>query len=132
MPPVKSFGERIADALIEDGLITSKQLDDLLEQQKKEGVRLLKLILDKAFVSELDMVVAMGRVLNTPPINLGRMNVAPEVTDLIPKDIALNHKLFPVSRIKNKLFVALVDPLNVLALDDVKRVTKLEVYPLIA
>lgn len=132
MPPVKSFGERIADALIEDGLITSQQLDDLLEQQKKEGVRLLKLILDKAFVSELDMVVAMGRVLNTPPINLGRMNVAPEVTDLIPKDIAMNHKLFPVSRIKNKLFVALVDPLNVLALDDVKRVTKLEVYPLIA
>lgn len=132
MPPVKSFGERIAEALVEDGLITRQQVEDLLEQQKKEGVRLLKLILDKAFVSELDMVVCMGRVLNTAPINLGRMTIPQEVTDLIPKDIAMNHKLFPVSRIKNKLFVALVDPLNVLALDDVKRVTKLEVYPMIA
>ena len=45
MPPVKTFGERIADALVEDGLLTRKQVEELLEQQKKEGTRLLKLIL---------------------------------------------------------------------------------------
>ncbi|HPU55864.1 MAG TPA: hypothetical protein PLH97_06245 [Verrucomicrobiota bacterium] len=47
MAAVKSFGERIADALVEDGLLTSKQVDELLEQQKKGGTRLLKLILEK-------------------------------------------------------------------------------------
>ena len=67
MPPVKTFGERIADALVEDGLLTAKQVEELLEQQKKEGTRLLKLILEKAYVSEQDMAVSMGRVLNTPP-----------------------------------------------------------------
>ena len=48
MPPVKTFGERIADALMEDGLLNAKQVEELLEQQKKEGTRLLKLILEKA------------------------------------------------------------------------------------
>src|SRR5882724_2977120 len=132
MPPVKSFGERIADALVEDGLLTAKQVDDLLEQQKKEGTRLLKLVVEKAYVTELDMTVSMGRILNTPPVNLARLAILPEVTDLLPRDLAHNYKIVPVSRLEQKLFLAMADPLNVLAIDDVKRITKLEVVPMIA
>jgi len=132
MAAVKSFGERIADALVEDGLLTSKQVDELLEQQKKGGTRLLKLILEKAYVSEQDMAVCMGRVLNTPPINLSRINIPLETADLIPREVAQTHKVVPVSRLENKLFIAMADPLNVLALDDVRRITRLEVAPMIA
>src|SRR6476619_4209293 len=132
MPPVKTFGERIADALVEDGLLSARQVEELLEQQKKEGTRLLKLILDKAYVSEQDMTVSIGRVLNTPPINLARINIPLDIADLLPREMARNHKVVPVSRLENKLFLAMADPLNVLAIDDVKRITKLEVAPLIA
>ena len=132
MPPIKSFGERIADALVEDGLLTHKQVEELLEQQKKEGTRLLKLVLDKSLVSEQDMTVSMGRVLNVPPINLGRVSIPSEVSDLLPREIVQNHKVLAVARLDNKLFIAMADPLNVLALDDVKRITKLEVSPMIA
>src|SRR5512133_2075404 len=132
MPPVKTFGERIADALIEDGLLTAKQVEDLLAQQKKEGTRLLKLITEKAYVSEADMAISMGRVLNTPPINLSRVTVPNEVADLVPRELAHSHKVVPVSRLENKLFLAMADPLNVLAIDDVRRMTRLEVAPLIA
>ncbi len=132
MPPIKSFGERIADALVEDGLLTLEQVQQLLEQQKKEGTRLLKLILEKAYVSEQDMAVSMGRVLNTPPINLSRLMIPPEVAELVPREMARNHKVIPVSRLENKLFLAMADPLNVLALDDVRRITRIEVSPLIA
>jgi type IV pilus assembly protein PilB len=132
MPPVKTFGERIADALVEDGLLSSAQIEELLAQQKKEGTRLLKLILEKAYVSEQDMAVSMGRVLNTPPVNLSRASIPPEVADLVPREMAHNHKVVPVSRLDNKLFLAMADPLNVLAVDDVRRITKLEVAPLIA
>src|SRR5262245_40074167 len=132
MPPVKSFGERIADALMEDGLLTSKQVEDLLEQQKKGGTRLLKLLLEKAYVSEQDMAVSMGRVLNTPPINLARIVIPTEIGDLLPREVAHNHKVVPVARLENKLFIAMADPLNVLALDDVRRITRLEVSPMIA
>jgi type IV pilus assembly protein PilB len=129
---VKTFGERIADALVEDGLLTMKQVEDLLDQQKKGGTRLLKLILEKAYVSEQDMAVCMGRVLNTPPINLSRISIPAEIAELLPRDVAQNHKVLPVSRLENKLFIAMADPLNVLALDDVRRITRLEVSPMIA
>jgi len=132
MPPVKSFGERIADALVEDGLLTAKQVDELLEQQKKEGTRLLKLVVEKAYVTEVDMTVSMGRILNTPPVNLARLSILSEVTDLLPRDLAHNYKIVPVSRLESKLFLAMADPLNVLAIDDVKRITKLDVVPMIA
>ncbi|HEX5218300.1 MAG TPA: ATPase, T2SS/T4P/T4SS family [Verrucomicrobiae bacterium] len=132
MPPVKSFGERIADALVEDGLLTIKQVEELLEQQKKEGTRFIKLVTEKAYVSEQDLTVSMGRVLNVPPINLSRVSIPLEVADLLPREIAHNHKVVPVSRLENKLFLAMADPLNVLAVDDVKRITKLDVATLIA
>ncbi len=133
MPPVaKSFGERIADALVEDGLLTTTQVDELLEQQKKEGTRLIKLVVEKAYVTEVDMTVCMGRILNTPPINLARIAIPSEIAEILPRDIAHNYKVVPVSRLENKLFLAMADPLNVLAIDDVKRITKLEVQPLIA
>jgi type IV pilus assembly protein PilB len=130
--PVKTFGERIADALVEDGLLSVKQVEELLSQQKKEGTRLLKLILDKAYVSEQDMTVSIGRVLNTPPINLPRINIPLEIADLLPREMAHTHKIVPVSRIENKLFLAMADPLNVLAIDDVRRITRLDVTPMIA
>ena len=134
MAKIKSFAERIADALVEDGLLSPNQIEELLERQKKEGARLVKLLIDKdrQYVSPDDLAVCMGRVLNVPPINLARINILPDVVDLVPRETAHNHKLVPVSRLDNRLFLAMADPLNVMALDDVKRITKLEIFPLIA
>src|SRR5471030_2736872 len=131
-PKIKSFGERIADALVEDGLLTATQVGELLDQQKQGGTRLVKLILEKAYVSDQDLTVCIGRVLNVPPINLARVSIVPEIAELVPRDMANNHKVVPVSRLENKLFLAMTDPLNVLALDDVRRITKLDITPLIA
>lgn len=132
MPPPKTFGERIADALVEDGLLSNAQVQELMEQQKKQGTRLLKLLVEKNYISEVDMVISMGRVLNTPPINLARISIPQDVALLIPKEVALSHKVLPVSRLENRLYLAMADPLNVLAIDDVKRITKLEISPMIA
>src|SRR5206468_5483951 len=69
---------------------------------------------------------------NVPPVNLARITVSLDVSDLLPREVAHNYKVVPVSRLENKLFLAMADPLNVLAIDDVRRITKLEVAPLIA
>src|SRR5277367_4260975 len=132
MAKIKSFGERIADALVEDGLLGANQVEELLEQQKKQGARLVKLIVEKAYVGEQDLAVCMGRVLNVTPINIARAHILPDLVELFPRETAHNHKVIPISRLENKLFLAMADPLNVLALDDVKRITKLEITPLIA
>jgi len=128
---IKSFGERIADVLIEDGLLLQNQLDEATEIQKKQGGRLLKILTDRNYVTEQDMVISMGRCLDTPPINLARVRVPEEVLDLVPKDMARAYKLAPICRLGNKLFVAMADPLNVLALDDLRQRTKLEIVPMI-
>jgi hypothetical protein len=87
MTPVKTLGERIADALVEDGLLTAEQVAELLEKQKKEGTRFIKLVVEKAYVTDNDLVVAMGRVLNTPPVNISRVTIPSDLADLVPRDM---------------------------------------------
>jgi type IV pilus assembly protein PilB len=128
----KSFAERIADVLIEDGLLLPGQLEEAVGIQQKEGGRLLKILTDKQFVTDQDMTVSMGRCLNTPLINLSKLRVPEDVMSLVPRDMAKTNKLIPIARLNGKLFVAMADPTNVLAVDDVKRRVQLEIVPMIA
>src|ERR1700720_696627 len=128
----KSFGERIDDALIEDGLLLPNQLQEAVTIQKAEGGRLLKILTDRQFVTEQDMAFSMGRCLNTPPINLARLRVPEEVMSMVPRDMAKANKLVPIACLNGKLFVAMADPTNVLAIDDLKRRVQLEIVPMIA
>src|SRR6185503_9195456 len=127
----KSFGERIADVLIEEGLLLPNQLEEAVAIQKSEGGRLLKILTDKEFVTEQDMAFSMGRCLNTPPVNLSKIRVPEDIMALVPREMAAANKLVPIARLNGKLFVAMADPTNVLAVDDVKRRVQLEIVPMI-
>lgn len=127
----KSFGERIADVLIDDGLLLPAQLAEVKDIQKKQGGRLLKLLTDKGYVTEQDMVISMGRCLDTPPVNLSKIRVPEEIQNLVPREMAKAYKLWPIAKLESKLFVAMADPLNVLALDDLRQRTKLDIVPMI-
>src|SRR5204862_7326265 len=78
------------------------------------------------------MVVSMGRVRSVTAGKLSRLGVPLERAGLVPREMASSHKVLPVSRLDNRLSLAVADPLNVLALDDVKRTNKLVVMPMIA
>jgi type IV pilus assembly protein PilB len=127
----KSFAERIADALIEDGLLLPNQLQEAMAIQKSEGGRLLKVLTDRQFVTEQDMAFSMGRCLNTPPINLAKLRVPEDVMSIVPREMAKANKLVPIARLNGKLFVAMADPTNVLAVDDLKRRVQFEIVPMI-
>src|SRR5216110_1141243 len=128
----KSFAERIADVLIEDGLLLPSQLEEAVGLQQKEGGRLLKILTDKQFVTDQDMAFSMGRCLNTSPINAAKLRIPEEIMNLVPRDMAKANKLVPIARLNGKLFVAMADPTNVVAVDDVKRRVQLEIVPMIA
>ncbi len=74
----------------------------------------------------------MGRCLDKPPINLAKVHVPETVMNLVPKDMAKSYKLVPIAVLGNKLFVAMADPMNVLALDDLRTRTKMDIIPMIA
>ena len=128
----KTFGDRIADVLIEDGLLLPNQLEEATAIQKQKGGRLLKILTDKQFVTDQDMAFSMGRCLNVSPVNLARIRIPEEIMGLIPREMAKANKLVPVARLNGKLFIAMVDPTNVVAVDDVKRRVQLDVVPMIA
>src|SRR3981081_649128 len=128
----KSFGERIADVLIEGGLLLPNQLEEAVGIQKHEGGRLLKMLTDRQFVTEQDMAFSMGRCLNTPPVNLAKVRVPEQIMSLVPREMAKANKLVPIARLDGKLFVAMADPTNILAVDDLKRRVQLEIVPMIA
>jgi len=128
----KTFGERIADVLIEDGLLLPSQLEEVMGLQKQQGGRIVKILTSKGYVTEQDMVISIGRCLDVPPLNLAKVHPPEAVMGLIPKEIARSYKLAPVCKLANKLFVAMADPMNVLALDDLRQRTKLDIVPMIA
>src|SRR5437899_8369447 len=78
------------------------------------------------------MAFSMGRCLNMPPVNLNKLRVPEEVMALVPREMAKANRLVPIARLDGKLFVAMADPTNVLAVDDLKRRVQLEIVPMIA
>ena len=118
---MKSFEERIADNLVSTGVLSVEQLNEVLKLQTKQGGRLLKLLREGNLVTEQDVMVSMGRCLGTPPVTLAKLHVPPEVLALVPKDMAHAQKMVAVALLGQKLFVAMADPLNVLALDNLRR-----------
>src|SRR5437763_14393746 len=94
----KTFGDRIADVLIEDGLPLPNQLEEATAIQKQEGGRLLKILTDKQFVTDQDMAFSMSRCLNVSPVNLARMRTPEEIMGLSPRERAKPNKLVPGAR----------------------------------
>ena len=78
------------------------------------------------------MAISMGRCLDKPPVNLAKVHVPEAIMNLVPKDMAKSYKLVPIAVLGNKLFVAMADPMNVLALDDLRTRTKMDIVPMIA
>ncbi len=128
---MKSFAERVAEVLVREGLLLEAQLEEARKIHEAEGGKLLDILTRKDFVNDLDMTITMGQCLDVPPLNLSRVQPDEEITSLVPRDLCEKHKIFPVAKIGKRLFVAMADPLNVLALDDLRHRTKLEISPMI-
>src|SRR5256886_10509273 len=105
----RTFEDRIAVVLIEDGLLLRIQLEDATAIQKEKGGRLLKILTDKQFVTDQDMAFSMGRCLNVSPVNLARIRIPEEILGLIPREMAKVNKLVPLARLDGKLFIPMVD-----------------------
>ncbi len=116
---------------MEDGLLLPTQFEEIRAIQKQQGGRFVKLLADSGYVTDGDMMISMGRCLDVPPINLSKVRIPDKVGALVPKEMARHYKLMPVCKLGSKLFVAMADPMNVLAIDDIRQLTRLEIIPMI-
>jgi type IV pilus assembly protein PilB len=124
--------ERLGDLLRKDGQITKFQLDEALVVQKKSGGRLGQILISLGFIDEETIINFLGRQLNFPTTNISEMQVSEDVIKLFPYALAKEHFVFPLNVSDGTLSIAMSDPTNNRAVEDIQLKTKLSIKVSIA
>ena len=128
----QSIRDKLAEVLVNKGSISREKLDEAIKTQKEKGGSLSKILVQKGLVNENELLSIFSQELNITPINLAKYKIDKEIISLVPVKIARLYHLIPVSKIGNRMTVAMSDPLDIFALDDLKILTKYEIDPVIA
>ena len=123
---------KLGDILVRENLITTQQLKEVLEYQRINGGRLGTNLVKLGMISDEVITAVLSRQYGVPSINLDLFHIEPEVIRLISQDVALKYSILPISKMGAALTLAMADPTNVFAIDDVKFMTNLNVEPVIA
>ncbi|MBN1296285.1 type IV-A pilus assembly ATPase PilB [bacterium] len=124
--------ERLGDILIREGLITSEQLAVALKYQANNGGRLGSAIVHLKYLNEEDITEVLSNQFGVPSVNLNSFDIEESVLKLIPAEVARKYMLIPISRTGASLTIAMADPSNVFAQDDLKFMTGYHVEPVVA
>jgi type IV pilus assembly protein PilB len=123
---------RLGEILIKENLITADQLKQAIEYQKKNSGRLGTCLMKLGFVRDDEITQVLSRQYGVPSINLKYYEVEPAVIKLIPQETAVRYQVVPLSRVGATLTIAMTDPTNVFAMDDIKFMTGFNVEPVVA
>ena len=123
---------RLGEILVKESLITQDQLQKALEFQRVNGGKLGSCLTKMGFITDDDITGVLSRQYGVPSINLKYYEIDPTVIRLIPQDTALRYQVVPLSRVGSVLTIAMTDPTNVFAMDDVKFMTGFNVEPVVA
>ncbi|MBL7155571.1 MAG: Flp pilus assembly complex ATPase component TadA [Candidatus Omnitrophica bacterium] len=118
----KTLSDKLLDILKEKKLISEDQLKRVLDIRKKAGGSLGKILIKENIITHKDLVIFLSEELHIPPLDLSKYKIDPKIAKLVPEKIALRHNLIPISKIANTLTIAMSDPTDVLAIDDVKTI----------
>jgi type IV pilus assembly protein PilB len=124
--------KKLGDLLVERGHITAVQLEDALRQQATSGQRLGDILIGSGIVTEVQLIEAVSTRLAIPRLSLDAMVIDPAVISRVPVEMARRYTLIPVFAIGNTLTVAMSDPLNFVAIDELKYHTRCEIKRAIA
>jgi len=124
--------DRIAQKLLESSLISQDQLARALESQQSGGGTLSYNLVKTGAISEMAFAEFMGQVYNVPAVDLDMVPIEPSAVDLIPSDVATKFQVVPLKREGRTLTVAMANPDNIFAIDDIKFITGFDVRPVVA
>ena len=124
--------DKLGDILVREGLITAEQLKRALQEQKSTGMRLGYTLVKLGFIDETEVTKMLARQYRMPAVDLSRFEVDPKILKLLPGDIATKHAVLPLKREGRTLTVAIADPNNVAAIEDIKFITRMDVFPVVA
>ncbi|MBZ5547353.1 MAG: type IV-A pilus assembly ATPase PilB [Acidobacteriia bacterium] len=126
------MSQRLGDLLVKEKVITPEQLEQATKLQKESHCRLASALVKLGFLSDEDVTNFLSRQYGVPAINLSYFEIDPAVVKLIPYETAKRYQILPLSRVGASLTIAMVDPTNVFAMDDIKFMTGFNIEPVVA
>jgi type IV pilus assembly protein PilB len=124
--------KHLDEILLEQGLITQEQLDQAQAEQQKTGKRLGRVLIDLGMVKEQDLVAALASQIGLRYVDLSDASIDGSAASLLPEPVARKYRALPIGYEDEKLLVAMADPANLFALDDIRTITGMEVQPVVA
>jgi type IV pilus assembly protein PilB len=124
--------ERIGDLLFREGLITADQLSKALSEAKATKTRIGYNLVKLGFVPEIEVTKILAKQHKMPAVDLSRFEVDPKIAKMIPNDLAQKNLVVPLKRDGRTLTVAMADPSNLGVLEDLKFITRYDIFPVIA
>src|SRR3989338_1440474 len=126
------FKEKLIELLIKQKILSKERLQEAIEIQRKKGLPLREVLLKEGFVEESKLISALSESLYLPTLNLSHYRIDRSLADIVPERLASQYTAVPVSRIGDTLTVAMFDPLNIFALDDLRIITGYRIDPVLA
>jgi type IV pilus assembly protein PilB len=126
------IAERIGDLLVREGLISRDQLNIALQEQRENGTRVGYNLVALGMIKETDLTRMLARQYRMPAVDLSNFEVDPKIARLIPGEMATKHLVLPLKRDGRTLTVAMADPTGASLLEDLKFITRCDIFPVIA
>ena len=126
------MSNRLGDVLVKTGKITNQQLEQGLALQKEKGGRIGSALVKLGVLSEKELVEFLSQHFGVPAIDLSRVEIDESVIKIIPADVARKYTILPVAKVGAKVTLAMIDPTNVFAMDDIKFMTGYNVDPVVS
>src|SRR5262245_61772439 len=127
-----STANRLGELLVREKLISLQQLRQAQEEQRKTGSNLNYALAKLGYISDGEITSFLSAQYRVPAVNLDEYEIDPEISKLVSKEVCEKHRIIPVSRNGTSLIVAMADPTNLHAIDDIKFLTGLNVEPVVA
>jgi type IV pilus assembly protein PilB len=129
--PMTASADRIGDILLREGLVRQEQLAAAATDARSNGTRIGYSLIKLGFVKEEDLTRLLARQYRVPAIDLARVNVDPKIAKLISAELALKYLVLPLRRVGRTLTVAMANPADTRALDDLRFATRFDIEPVI-
>lgn len=124
--------KRLGDLLVENGIISQEQLQEALTEQRKTKRRLGDLLISQGYITEQQLIEVLEFQLGIPHVSLFKYNIDPAITGIIPESMAKRHQVLPFMKEGGKLMVAMADPLDYFAIEDLRMTTGFRIEPAIS
>ncbi|MFQ5456220.1 MAG: type II secretion system ATPase GspE [Nitrospirota bacterium] len=132
MPLPQQKKKMLGEMLLAEGVLSQEQLERALSEQKRHGGRVGTILKSMGFVTEDDIIKVLGKQMGIQHLELSNIIIDPEIVKMVPETVARRYHVVALYKKENILTLAMVDPLNIFAIDEIRDITGLEIQPVVS